>query len=111
LPAGLAQHRPEPGLRQLCRRGRVRCYGEHCPRLAGTQADAANPEGGQRGREVLLEVRAKLAGQLPAAPRRILLGTGEHGDRLGQLGVCRQRPVRGGVGAQDVRQRHRVRVV
>jgi hypothetical protein len=56
-------------------------------------------------------VRAQLVGQLPAVPHRILLGAGQHGDRLDQFGVCRQRPVGIGVGAQDVRQRHRVRMI
>lgn len=36
---------------------------------------------------------------------------GEHGDSAGQLGIGGQRSVHVGVGAQDVRQRHRVGVV
>jgi hypothetical protein len=40
-----------------------------------------------------------------------LLGTGQHRDGLGQLGVGRQRPVRVHVGAQHVRQHDRVAVV
>jgi hypothetical protein len=39
------------------------------------------------------------------------VGAGEHGDLLGRLGVGRQLPVHVGVGAQDVRQHHRVDVV
>jgi hypothetical protein len=73
--------------------------------------DAADLERGQRGREVLLQVRAQLVGQLPAVPHRILLSPRQHRDHLDQLGVCGQRPVRVRVSAQDVRQRHRVGVI
>jgi hypothetical protein len=40
-----------------------------------------------------------------------LLGARQHGDGLGQFAVGGQRPVRMQVGAQDVRQDHRVAVV
>jgi hypothetical protein len=40
-----------------------------------------------------------------------LLGAGQHRDRLRQLGIGRQWPVRVQVGAQDVRQDDRVAVV
>jgi hypothetical protein len=43
-----------------------------------------------------------------AFPHRVLLGAGQHGDGLGQLGVRRQGPVRGQVGAQDVGQHERI---
>ena len=46
-----------------------------------------------------------------ARPDGVLLGAGEHGDRLRELGVGGQCPVRVGVGAQDVRQDDRVAVV
>jgi len=46
-----------------------------------------------------------------AVPDRVLLGAGQHGDGLGQLGVGGQRPVRVQVGAQHVGQDDRVAVV
>lgn len=48
---------------------------------------------------------------LGASPGRVLVGPGEHGHRLGEFAVCRQRTVGVSVGAQDVRQYHRVGVV
>jgi hypothetical protein len=48
---------------------------------------------------------------LGAIPDRVLLGTGQHGDRADQFGVGRQRPVRRSVGAQDVGQYHGIGVV
>ena len=44
-------------------------------------------------------------------PDGVLLGAGQHRDRLGQLGVGRQRPVHMHVGAQDAREHDGVAVV
>jgi hypothetical protein len=46
-----------------------------------------------------------------AVPDGVLLGAGQHGDRLGQLGVGGQWPVRVPVGAQHAGQDERVAVV
>jgi hypothetical protein len=61
-------------------------------------------EGGEETGEVLAQVGADFIAGLGAVPDRILLGAGEHGDRLGELAVVRQRPVCGLVRAQDVRE-------
>jgi hypothetical protein len=61
-------------------------------------------EGLQRRGEVLPQQGSQLVGQLLTVPDRVLLGTGEHGDRLNQLGVGWQRPVVVCVHPQDVGQ-------
>jgi hypothetical protein len=68
-------------------------------------------EGRQGGGEELPQQRAQLHGQLLATPDRVLLSAGQHRDRLDQLGVRRQGPVGGRVGAQDACQHDRVGVV
>ena len=82
--------------------------GEDGAGLGAQQAVALVGEGGEDGRVVLAQQRAQLVVRAGAVPDRVLLGAGEHGDRLGQFGVGGQRPVRGQVGAQDVGQHQRV---
>ncbi len=81
------------------------------PCFAGVQADAPDLEGGQRRREILLEVGAELIVELGSVPDRVLLSTGEDRDGLDQFGIGRQRPVDVGIRAQDVSQGHSVGVV
>ena len=68
-------------------------------------------EGGQEAGVVLAQVGAELVVRGGAVPDGVLLGAGQHGDGLGQLGVGGQRPVRVHVGAQHVGQHDRVAVV
>lgn len=68
-------------------------------------------DGGEVAGEVLAQVGAELVAGLAAVPDGVLLGAGKDGDGLGEFAVGRQLPVGVGVGAQDVRQHHRVEVV
>ena len=65
-------------------------------------------ERGQGGRVEVVEQVADLVADLLTGPHRVLAGRGQHPDRLGQLGVGGQRPVRGSIGAHNVGQQHRV---
>jgi hypothetical protein len=60
---------------------------------------------------VLAQMRAKPVVRGGARPDGVLLSAGEHRDGVGELGVGGQRPVRVGVGAQDVGEHDRVAVV
>ncbi len=62
-------------------------------------------------REVFAQVGAELVVRGGAVPDRVLLGAGQYRDRLGQLAVGGQRPVRVQVGAQHLGQDDRVAVV
>ena len=59
----------------------------------------------------LAEDRADLLQGFGPSPGRVLVGAGQHGDRLRQLRVARQRSVDVAVGAQNVGQQHGVGVV
>ena len=74
-------------------------------------AAAGLGEGGEEAGVVLAQVGAELVVRGGARPDGVLLGAGQHRDRLGELGVGGQRPVGVHVGAQDVRQHDRVAVV
>jgi hypothetical protein len=65
----------------------------------------------QEHREVLAQQRPQLDGGATAPPGGILVGAGEHRDRLGKMGVGRQPTVRMRIGAQDVRQHDGIGVV
>ena len=115
LPAGAAQRRLDPrrGYPQALRRaGRDR---QHGPGIAAGQLGGRQPApGGERGQEprvVLLQPGPQLLHQLGAPPHRVLIRAGEHRDRPGQATVVRQHAVQVRVGAQDVRQRHRISMV
>ena len=88
--------------------------GGGCGRQDGARIGAGQPPAGQLGergdggRVEVFEQVADLVADLLAGPHRVLLGPGQHPDGLGQLGVGGQRPVRVGIGAQDVGQQHRV---
>ena len=85
--------------------------GQDDPGLGPGDAAAGVGEGGQEAGVVLAQVGAQLVVRAGARPDGVLLGAGQHRDGLGELGVGGQRPVRVGVGAQDVRQHDRVAVV
>src|SRR5271166_2410839 len=60
---------------------------------------------------VLAQDRPQLVGGFAAAPDRVLLGSRQNRDRLGEFAVGGQRAVQVGIDTQDVRQRHRIGVV
>ncbi|GAF51464.1 hypothetical protein RW1_098_00010 [Rhodococcus wratislaviensis NBRC 100605] len=67
---------------------------------AGATVHLAHPLGVfQCRREVLAQHRTQLVGDLLPIPCRVLAGAGEDGDRLHELGVRGQPPMRGGVSA------------
>jgi hypothetical protein len=76
--------------------------------MAGQPAFGQFGERGQGPRVEVFEQVADLVADLLTGPHRVLLGAGEHPDRLGQLGVGGQRPVRGGIDAHNVGQQHGV---
>jgi hypothetical protein len=68
----------------------------------------------ERGEEAGIELAedgADLLQGFGPSPGRVLVGAGQHRDRLGQLGVVGQRSVDVAVGAQNVGQQHGVGVV
>ncbi|OJF16018.1 hypothetical protein BG844_01960 [Couchioplanes caeruleus subsp. caeruleus] len=69
---------------------------------------------GERGESrgvVVVQQGAHALDKLQAVPDRVLLGAGQHGDRLGEMAVVGDAPVGVHVGAQDVRQGHGITVV
>ena len=68
------------------------------------QAVLPGCEGVQGGGVVLAQQGAELVGHLLTVPGGVLLGAGQDGDRAGEVGVVRQRPVCVHIRAQDVRQ-------
>ena len=85
--------------------------GEDGPGLGPGDAALGGGEGREEAGVVLAQVGAELVVRGDAAPDGVLLGAGQHRDRLGELAVGRQRPVRVQVGAQYVRQDDGVAVV
>ena len=70
-------------------------------------------KGFDKGRVILAEQRAELVGDVLPIPHSVLLCARKYGDRMGQLGVCWQGPMRCPVDAQNVRQQfgiHSVRL-
>jgi len=90
-------------LGQLRGGARGRGGGQDGARLRAHDAIALVGEGRQHRRVVLPQHRAEFVLRAGAVPHGVLLGAGEHRNCLGQFGVGRQWPVRGHVGAQDVR--------
>jgi hypothetical protein len=102
------QHRPQLGQGQP--RGLLRGEGgrQQGPGFAAQQAAALGGKRGEDGGVELAQQRAQLVVRVGARPDRVLLGAGQHRDRLGQLGVGRQWSMRRHVGAQNVGQHERV---
>lgn len=87
------------------------CGGQNRAGDGGAEAVAQRLDGGEEAGEVSVQVGAEFVAGLGAVPDGVLLGPGEHGDGLDDLAVVGERPVGGGVGAQDVRQDHGIKVV
>jgi hypothetical protein len=90
------------------------CAGGWCSGQDGACIGSGQPTFGQSGerddgrRVEVAEQVADLVADLLARPYRVLLGAGEHSDRLGQLGVGGQRPVCISVSADEFGQQYRV---
>ena len=107
--ASLDQQPTQPSGGQRGCLGRGGCSGQDGARIGtGQPALGQLGERGQGRRVEIFEQIADLVADLLTGPHRVLLGTGQHPDRLGQLGVGRQRAVRGGIGAHNVGQQHRI---
>ena len=94
--------RAQLGQRQPGRGARGRGCGEQGPRFGSQQAAALAGESLEDGGVELAQQRAQLVVRVGPRPDRILLGTGEYCDGLGEFGVRGQRSVRGQVSAQNV---------
>lgn len=110
--SGSAERGRDSGSRQLCAGGWCRCDRQDGPgfRLGQIGGGLAG-ERLEECRVVLAQDRAQFVGGLCPAPDGVLVRPGEHRDRLCELTVGRQLAVLVHIGAQDVGQRHRVRVV
>lgn len=83
--AGSLECGTELSARQQARAGRSRRDGEDGAGFGPAEAVGPDGEGLQGGWVVLAQQRAELVGQLLPVPDRILLGSGEHGDGLGEV--------------------------
>jgi hypothetical protein len=100
--------RTQPGQGQFRRGGRGGGGGQDGPGLGPGDAVTGGGERGEETGVVLAQVGAELVVRGGAVPYGVLLGAGQHRDRLGELAVGGQRPVRVHVGAQHVAQDERV---
>ena len=102
--AGLLDQRSQLGSGESSRLGRGRSCGQNGAGDRRAQSVPQRLGGGQEGWEVLAQVGAELVAGLCSIPDGVLLGPGQHGDGLDELGVFQQRAVGCGVREQDVRQ-------
>jgi hypothetical protein len=108
LAAGAFEQRAQLRLGERRARGGGGRGGQDGAGLGAQQPVPLVGERGQHAGVVLAQQRAELVVRAGALPDRVLLGAGQHGDRLGEFGVGRQPAVRGHVGAQDVGEDERV---
>lgn len=106
--AGLDQQSAQPRGSELGGLRGCRCRGQDGAGIGAGQPAIEVGECGDRGWVEIFEQVADLVADLLTRPDRVLLGAGEHPDRLGGFSVSGQRSVRAGVGAHDVGQQHRV---
>jgi hypothetical protein len=91
LRPAFAQEGPELGEGEGCGGGRVGCGGQEGAGLGPGDPAAGLSEGGEEAGVVLAQVGAQLVVGAGADPDGVLLGAGQHGDGLGELGVGGQR--------------------
>ena len=84
---GLLQQRPQLGRGQLRCGGRGGGGGQDGAGFGARDAAAGVRERREEAGEVLAQVGAEFVVRGGAVPDRVLLGAGEHRDRLGQLGI------------------------